>query len=378
MRYLFVVQGEGRGHLTQALSLKRMLEQNGHEVVAVMAGSSRKRTLPDYFTKKIGCKVFQFQSPNFMPAPKGKNSPLLVSILYNFILLPVYLSSILTINRTIKEMQPDVVINFYELMCGFTYGFLNPEPPMINVAHQYYFLTPEFSYTGDNVWQFRLLNFYSKLTAWNAFKILALSFRNDKNRSYGKIALAPPLLRQDVIKTEPRHENYIHGYLLNSGYAKRLEAWSNANQHQSLHFFWDKKQAEEEITLTPQLSMHKLSDTAFLQYMAGCKAYATTAGFESVCEAMYLQKPILMVPVHIEQECNAIDAICSNAGVTAGDFDLGLLLDFVPDYIPNPKFRHWIQSSESVFLNELTQGVRELSGTPSFGSFHRYVLQKYF
>ena len=37
----------------------------------------------------------------------------------------------------------------------------------------------------------------------------------------------------------------------------------------------------------------------------GCKAYASTAGFESVCEAMYLGKPILMVPAHIEQDCNA-------------------------------------------------------------------------
>lgn len=42
--------------------------------------------------------------------------------------------------------------------------------------------------------------------------------------------------------------------------------------------------------------------------MAGCKAYASTAGFESVCEAMYLGKPILMVPAHIEQDCNAYDA----------------------------------------------------------------------
>ena len=35
------------------------------------------------------------------------------------------------------------------------------------------------------------------------------------------------------------------------------------------------------------LSFHQLDDVKFLRYMAGCKAYATTAGFESVCEAMY-------------------------------------------------------------------------------------------
>lgn len=31
------------------------------------------------------------------------------------------------------------------------------------------------------------------------------------------------------------------------------------------------------------------------------------AGFESVCEAMYLGKPLLMVPAHIEQDCNISD-----------------------------------------------------------------------
>ena len=54
MKYLFVVQGEGRGHFTQALSLKSLLEKNGHEVVGVMVGGSAKRVLPSFFTEKIG------------------------------------------------------------------------------------------------------------------------------------------------------------------------------------------------------------------------------------------------------------------------------------------------------------------------------------
>ena len=34
MKFLFIVQGEGRGHLTQAITLEEMLLRNGHEVVA--------------------------------------------------------------------------------------------------------------------------------------------------------------------------------------------------------------------------------------------------------------------------------------------------------------------------------------------------------
>ena len=36
MRYVFIVQGEGRGHLTQAISMERLLRENGHEVAAIL------------------------------------------------------------------------------------------------------------------------------------------------------------------------------------------------------------------------------------------------------------------------------------------------------------------------------------------------------
>ena len=36
MKILFIVQGEGRGHLTQAISMEKLLRSNGHEVVEVL------------------------------------------------------------------------------------------------------------------------------------------------------------------------------------------------------------------------------------------------------------------------------------------------------------------------------------------------------
>jgi len=89
--------------------------------------------------------------------------------------------------------------------------------------------------------------------------------------------------------------------------------------------------------------------------MAGCKGYATTAGFESVCEAMYLQKSVLMVPTHIEQECNAHDAMRSDAGVSANFFNLFTLLEFIPIYNKTLEFKFWIYTAESVFMYELTR-----------------------
>jgi hypothetical protein len=143
--------------------------------------------------------------------------------------------------------------------------------------------------------------------------------------------------------------------MLNTGFAEELIDWSHRNPEQRLHFFWDKRNAQKTEKPTPMLTLHQLSDTLFLDKMSGCKAYATTGGFESVCEAMYLQKPVLMVPTHIEQECNVMDAIGSGAGVTSSEFDLDLLLDFVPTYKKTQEFRFWVQQAEAFFLLELTQ-----------------------
>ena len=49
MKFLFIVQGEGRGHFTQAITLEDMLLRNGHQVVEVLVGKSSSRTLPGFF-----------------------------------------------------------------------------------------------------------------------------------------------------------------------------------------------------------------------------------------------------------------------------------------------------------------------------------------
>ena len=48
-----------------------------------------------------------------------------------------------------------------------------------------------------------------------------------------------------------------------------------------------------------RLTFHKLHGEKFLRLMASSRGVACTAGFESVSEAAYLGKPLLMVPVEI-------------------------------------------------------------------------------
>ncbi len=92
--------------------------------------------------------------------------------------------------------------------------------------------------------------------------------------------------------------------------------------------------------------------------MKDCSGYVSTAGFESICEAMYLGKPVMMVPTEgqFEQECNAIDAVKSNAGISSKNFDISILLDYLPKHKSvKIEFGSWIDQAEKIFLKELTE-----------------------
>lgn len=181
MRILFVIQGEGRGHLTQALSLRQKLVGEGHEVVGVLVGKSPARRLPAFFLDKIGVPVYPFESPNFLPTAKNKQVNLAASIVYNLARLPKYLLSVRFINRMIRETEADVVVNFYELLTGFTYFLFRPKALMICIAHQYLFLHPDFKFPDENRLELAMLRFFTRLTAIGAAKKLALSFRKCVN-----------------------------------------------------------------------------------------------------------------------------------------------------------------------------------------------------
>ena len=370
MKFLFVVQGEGRGHFTQALAMKELLCQRGDEVVGVMVGKSETRELPEFFTRKIGVSVWTFSSPNFLPTAHGKRPGLVKSVLYNILHLPDYNRSVKYVRRQIKESGAEVVINFYELLTGVACFFNLYQIPLICIGHQYLFLHSDFSFPeGSSRIQLFFLRFFTRLTALGATRKLALSYYPLAPDGASDMVVVPPLIRREVKETRPFQGDYILGYLLNNGYVSEVKAWHDCHSEVCLHFFWDKKEETECLELAPGLTMHRIDDVAFIRYMAGCRAYSTTAGFESVCEALYLNKPIVMVPVHIEQECNAFDAVRMGAGIVSDSFDLDGLLGSISSYNPQSGFKEWVDSAERLIYSELHQvavAQKELSITYYF------------
>ena len=250
----------------------------------------------------------------------------------------------------IDSSGADLVINFYEILTGMAYLFLSPSVPYVCIGHQYLFMHEAFRFPHGKYLSRMGLLFCTRLTCMRATRKLALSFRQLPDDMSHDIKVVPPLLRREVKRLKASKGDFVHGYMVNAGFGENIMAWHKDNPTVPLRFFWDKKEAEKETIIDSTLRFHQIDDMAFLTQMAACKAYASTAGFESICEAMYLGKPILMVPTHIEQDCNAFDAVNSGAGISADDFDIGRLVSFADTFKPNDGFRQWANNSEFMFM----------------------------
>lgn len=374
---LFLVQGEGRGHMTQSISMKQLVEKAGMKVTGVLIGKSNRRDIPSFYFERMDVSIIPIESPNMATdknAKAIKAFPSLLNVLSN---LPQFFRSLLIIHREIKKHKPDVIINFYEPLAGLYYLFFRPKIPMICIGHHYLFNHPEYTMPEGHFFARLGLKLYTGLISTGAKKKLALSFYPFNDCKEKSIYIIPPLLRREVLNHDTANGNYLLVYLLNSGYMEDIIKWHNKTPQIQLHCFVDNKDIMDYYKYDSTLTFHQLNDKKFLEMMAHSKGLVTTSGFESVCEAMYLGKPVFMVPVegHYEQFCNSRDAARSGAGIYDTTFRIEGFLSYLSgSYKENEEFRSWVKQSELTILKHIHHVVHENNNVRQLNSYN--VLHK--
>ena len=361
MRVLFLVQGEGRGHLTQAISLAQILWAAGHTVVGALVGVTQGRPVPAFFVEAFEEPIEPVNSPGLVYSPKTNELLMLKTMIATMRQGPTFAKSIRQVRDAIERKKPDLVVNFYELLGGLTYARYRPNVPMICVAHQYLAFHPSFQFPARKWlarWAF-LGN--SWLTSLGATERLALSFDALPHVPNKRVRVVPPLLRSEITSREPGTGNYWLAYLTQPGLATRLLEAHRQHPDVPLRFFNPATTVSNEI-IDDTLTCHQIDGQRFIEVMQYCRAVVTTAGFESVCEAFYLGKPVLMMPQpnHYEQLCNALDGQRAGVGIASDSLDFDALLDYLPhhDFRRNEHFRAWQQQCGRVFTEAIEQAGR--------------------
>lgn len=357
---MFTVQGEGRGHMTQAIAMSEMLQRRGHQIVAVLAGANPTRSLPPFFERAFPTPVRPIVSPGF--SLKGHRSISLAGTLASLIKsLPACKKSLAAIRETIREAQPDLIINFLEPLMG-VYNLLRPHKiPVLVVGHQYMLEHPDFVHEKKFKTQQLGMKFYIAVTGARSSR-LALSFYHAPDLPDRNLFVSPPILRRQLFELHPDFSGgHLLVYLLNHGYAEEIIHWHEENPTVPIHCFYDKPGAPAEDRFDANLTFHRIHGEKFLQMMATARGVACTAGFESVSEGAYLGKPLLLIPVenHLEQYLNACDAERTGLGLHDSAFRLSRLLE-KPKGDATARFRQWVGEAEAIAMRtvELAAGTQ--------------------
>jgi uncharacterized protein (TIGR00661 family) len=369
LEVVFVVQGEGRGHMTQALALRSFLRDAGHEVAEVLVGCSPHRPIPSYFTDGMGAPVHRFEAPVQLSGRDGRGLSMRRTITDAVKRSPAFVRSLMAIAE--RTAEADVVINLLDLLGGVSRTLFPSDVPALAIAHNYVFLHPRLQDAPGPARVRNMVMAYARATAAGADRKIALSFTELPARPDHRLVVAPPLLRPGLDELVVEDRGYLLAYALNPGYARTLAEWQRESGGVEVHCYVEGGEGALAGMAGPSrgpepaeehaegFHVHDLDAEAFLRHLAGCRAYVGSAGFESVCEAHYLGKPVLAVPTagQFEQELNAWDA--ERCGVArAGGYDD--LDDFwaeptAPSRETTDAFRAWVRRAPELLVSKIEE-----------------------
>lgn len=334
-----------------------------------MAGAHPNRNWPAFFEKGFGVPVTPLASPGFSYRRQRRVD--LPSTLWNLARrLPAYRRSLARLRATLHRTRPDLVINFLEPLAGWAArdgripvsgGNAGGGVPVLAVGHQYMLTHPGYPRAkGDLLGQWGLRR-YVQTTGRGTLRY-ALSFYDAPPEPGGRTIVAPPLLRDDLLRLHAGPcGDHILVYLLNAGYLAELEAWQARAGRHPLEVFCDRPGAPVFEQRPHGVTVHQLDAHKFLSLMQTSRGVVCSAGFESLSEAAWLGRPALAIPVqgHIEQRLNALDFERTGLGASSSRFELGRL-PAPGDSAAHERFRRWVRQSDACLDGAVARACQPL------------------
>jgi uncharacterized protein (TIGR00661 family) len=232
------------------------------------------------------------------------------------------------------------------MLGGLAYYFSPRNADYFVISHHFLFESPSFIHPDNFPIQKKLLSIHNRICAIKAARLFALSF--DSQPEFGSTRIMPPLIRRELIKGENKSDGFVLVYLLHEGLSVDL-----------LPIFKKYPDINFSLFMNPVLINHVFpsnvdisapDNNEFVKKLLTCSAVITTSGFETICEAYFLNKPVYIIPSenHYEQHGNFKDAIRTGIARSYRKFE-------PPGLRPrdNHKFVNWCKLAEEKFLQTI-------------------------
>lgn len=167
-----------------------------------------------------------------------------------------------------------------------------------------------------------------------------------------KTFIVKPIVRKDVLKLKPETKNFVLVYQTSPSNTKMLSILKASDTNFKVYGM--KKQK-----ISKNIEFKKFSSTGFLEDLRTCKYVIINGGFTVLSESIYLEKPVLAIPVlnQYEQEFNAFSISEKGYGNYTRDFkrsDLELMEASLKKYKQNlSKFKRGDNKETFVLIDRL-------------------------
>jgi len=276
MKIFYAVQATGNGHIARAIELLPYLQQYGTVDVFLSGNNSslagnlpvrfKSKGVSLYYTQKGGLDYLKMMK-EFSARRVWKEAKDLPVERYDCVLIDF--ESIAALSCRLKKVP---CIGF-----GHQASFQSensPRPKMKNI-------------TGE--W---ILKYYSPATIYTGLHF----------KQYDSFILNP-VLKEAVLKAEPRDKGHITIYL--PQYNDELILKHLEREHNVAFHLFSKK--AKSITSNKNIKILPVDNYSFNESIINCTGAITGAGFETPAEVLYLGKKLLCIPIkgQYEQRCNA-------------------------------------------------------------------------
>ena len=171
------------------------------------------------------------------------------------------------------------------------------------------------------------------------------------------VSLFQPILREKILNIKPSKKNFILVYQTSQkNFTKLLEDFKKIKENFVIY-------GTNQVRKDKNLVFKKFSEKEFIEDLSSCKAIMMTGGFTTISEALYLKKPMLIVPAknQYEQKFNGLTIQEMKIGECVDDLDKKTLKSFISKisfYEKNlEKIKKW---DNKELLSKLDELIKEL------------------
>lgn len=288
-RILYGIHGTGHGHAMRGLILARAMPQ--HEFLFAASDDAPSVLEPEFRVARL---------PNLGTVFKNYRVDLGATIARAIPLLANRGRHIKDAVKLVEEFKPDICLTDLEYFIPLAAKHVGV--PCMALDHQHIITCCEHHVDAGlrkDLW-------LQGLTPRWLFKPqkanLLISFYAPPLKKKFNALVAPPILRQTVLDLSPEDKGHIIVYQSNST-DRRLIDFLKTSTKRTAHVFG----YIDEDSQYGHIHFHKRNEKKFLELLEGCSYVIQGGSHTLMSEALYLNKPILSLPLlgMVEQRLNA-------------------------------------------------------------------------